>query len=51
MTKHVFTNVHLSELRLAVQDTFDLFYDILADPIHSYADLKARIEGVVSKNI
>ena len=48
LTKHVFTNVHLSELRLAVQDMFELFFDILTDPINSYSELKAKIEAVVS---
>ncbi|KAH3806068.1 hypothetical protein DPMN_134382 [Dreissena polymorpha] len=46
MTKFVFTCTHLTELRNAILDLFELFDDILTNPINTYSDLMDRVNRV-----
>jgi hypothetical protein len=47
MTTLVFNASTLRELKYAIMEVFDLFYDIVTEPINCYADLKNRLKSLV----
>ena len=54
MTKLVFNQSHLQDLKSAIGEVIDVFTEILETPTKSYKDIKTRLEKIVSgigKNI
>ncbi|XP_060552056.1 uncharacterized protein LOC132713464 [Ruditapes philippinarum] len=50
MTTLVFNASTLRELKYAIMEVFDLFYDIVTEPINCYADLKNRLKSLNEKS-
>ena len=47
MSMHVFNASSLRELKYAIMELFDIFYDLVTEPITCYADLKKRLTSLV----
>ncbi|XP_053404800.1 GRIP and coiled-coil domain-containing protein 2-like [Mercenaria mercenaria] len=50
LTSLVFNASSIRELKYAVVEVFDIFYDIVTEPINCYADLKKRLTSLGEKN-
>ena len=48
MTKLVFNQSHLQDLKSAIGEVIDVFTEILETPTKSYKDIKTRLEKIVS---
>ena len=48
VTKLVFNQRHLQDLKSAIGEVLDVFTEILETPTKSYKDIKNRLEKIVS---